>query len=77
MKEGECMYLAKVIKSDNRMYVYDALNNKLATINSKEDLLENESYENFLKMLQEQNQTDIQKQHIEIWIYITMKWEEK
>ena len=49
MKEGECMYLAKVIKSDNRMYVYDALNNKLATINSKEDLLENESYENFLR----------------------------
>lgn len=41
--------LAKVIKSDNRMYVYDALNNKLATINSKEDLLENESYENFLR----------------------------
>lgn len=41
------MYLAKVIKSDNRMYVYDALNNKLATINSEEDLLENESYENF------------------------------
>lgn len=49
MKEGECMYLAKVIKSDNRMYVYDALNNKLATINSEEDLLENESYENFLR----------------------------
>ena len=38
MKEGESMYLAKVIKTGNRLYVYDAFNNKLATINSEKEL---------------------------------------
>ena len=41
MKEGESMYLAKVIKTGNRLYVYDAFNNKLATINSEKELFEN------------------------------------
>lgn len=49
MKEGESMYLAKVIKTGNRLYVYDAFNNKLATINSEKELFENTSYEEFLR----------------------------
>ena len=48
MKEGESMYLAKVIKSENHSYVYDALNNRLATINAEKDLLEDERYAEFL-----------------------------
>lgn len=43
------MYLAKVIKTGNRLYVYDAFNNKLATINSEKELFENTSYEEFLR----------------------------
>lgn len=42
------MYLAKVIKSENHSYVYDALNNRLATINAEKDLLEDERYAEFL-----------------------------
>ena len=42
------MYLSKVIKADNHLYVYDALNNKFATINSENDLLDDNSYVEFL-----------------------------
>lgn len=42
------MYLAKVIKFNDRMYVYDALNNKFAAIHSEEDLMDDSKYANFL-----------------------------
>lgn len=42
------MYLSKVIKSGKRLYVYDALNNRFATINSEKDLLDDNSYVEFL-----------------------------
>ncbi|MXP74075.1 radical SAM protein [Lachnospiraceae bacterium WCA-9-b2] len=52
------MYLSKVIKADNHLYVYDALNNKFATINSENDLLDDNSYVEFLH---DNNFRDIKK----------------
>lgn len=42
------MYLSKIINSGNNMYIYDALNNKFAMINSKEDILDDNKYVDFL-----------------------------
>ena len=52
------MYLSKVIKASNHVYVYDALNNKFATINSEKDLLDDNSYVEFLH---DNNFRDIKK----------------
>lgn len=42
------MYLAKIIKSGNHTYIYDALNNKFALLQSEEDVYNKEKYEAFL-----------------------------
>ncbi|WP_077610058.1 lachnocin radical SAM maturase [Clostridium sp. Marseille-P2415] len=42
------MYLSKIIKSSSNMYIYDALNNNFATINSEEDILDDNKYTDFL-----------------------------
>ncbi|WP_097002967.1 lachnocin radical SAM maturase [Lacrimispora amygdalina] len=42
------MYLSKIINSGSNMYIYDALNNSFATINSEEDFLDDEKYADFL-----------------------------
>lgn len=42
------MYLSKVIKTSNNMYIYDALNNNFATINSEEDIVDDNKYADFL-----------------------------
>lgn len=43
------MYLSKIIKTGNNLYVYDALNNKFALINSEKDILEDNNYAEFLR----------------------------
>nr|WP_286130932.1 lachnocin radical SAM maturase [Clostridium sp. 12(A)] len=42
------MYLAKIIKSSGNTYIYDALNNNFAVINSEADILDDNNYEDFL-----------------------------
>lgn len=42
------MYLSKIIKTSNNMYIYDALNNNFAAINSEEDILDDNKYADFL-----------------------------
>ena len=43
------MYLSKIIKtSKGNMYLYDALNNNFAMINSEEEILDDNKYANFL-----------------------------
>lgn len=42
------MYLSKIIKTNNNMYIYDALNNNFAKINSEEDILDDNKYADFL-----------------------------
>ncbi|WP_459480287.1 lachnocin radical SAM maturase [Clostridium saccharoperbutylacetonicum] len=42
------MYLSKIIKTNSNIYVYDALNNNFATINSEEDILDDNKYTDFL-----------------------------
>lgn len=43
------MYLSKIIKSNNNTYIYDALNNRFARINSDKDILDDDRYNNFLE----------------------------
>lgn len=52
------MYLSKIIKTNSNMYVYDALNNSFAVINSEEDILDDRKYADFLA---ENNFRDIKK----------------
>lgn len=42
------MYLAKIIKSVNHTYIYDALNNKFALLQSEEDIYNKDKYKTFL-----------------------------
>ena len=42
------MFLSKVIKASNHLYIYDALNNRFATIESENDLKDDKSYAEFL-----------------------------
>lgn len=42
------MYLSKIIKTNSNMYIYDALNNNVAVINSEEDILDDNKYADFL-----------------------------
>lgn len=42
------MYLAKIIKSKEHTYLYDALNNKFAVLESEQDILDDEKYVEFL-----------------------------
>ncbi|WP_321835568.1 lachnocin radical SAM maturase [Clostridium butyricum] len=42
------MYLSKIIKTSSNMYLYDALNNNVAKINSEEDILDDNKYADFL-----------------------------
>ena len=42
------MYLSKIIKTRSNMYLYDALNNNVAKINSEEDILDDNKYADFL-----------------------------
>ncbi len=42
------MYLSKIIKTSSNMYIYDTLNNNFATINSEEDILDDNKYADFL-----------------------------
>lgn len=41
------MYLAKIIKSVNHTYIYDALNNKFALLQSEEDIYNKDKYKTF------------------------------
>lgn len=47
-RRKENMYLSKIIKTSNHLYIYDALNNKFAVINSEEDILDDKAYTRFL-----------------------------
>ena len=38
------MYLAKTIKTESGLYIYDALSNKFALVNSEQDLLDDKYY---------------------------------
>lgn len=42
------MYLSKIIKTSNNLYIYDALNNNFVTINSEEDIFDDNKYADFL-----------------------------
>lgn len=42
------MYLSKIIKTKKGIYVYDALNNKFALINSEMDISDDSRYQVFL-----------------------------
>jgi len=42
------MYLSKIIKSSSNMYIYDALNNNFAAINSEDEILDDNKYADFL-----------------------------
>ena len=42
------MYLSKIIKTNNNTYIYDALNNSFAIINSEADILDDSKYADFL-----------------------------
>lgn len=42
------MYLSKIIKRENRTFIYDALNNKFAEIHSEQEILDDKSYAEFL-----------------------------
>lgn len=41
------MYLAKTIKTESGLYIYDALSNKFALVNSEQDLLDDKYYAAF------------------------------
>lgn len=43
------MYLAKTIKTESGLYIYDALSNKFALVNSEQDLLDDKYYAAFLR----------------------------
>lgn len=43
------MYLAKTIKTENGLYIYDALSNKIALVDSEKDTLDDECYAAFLQ----------------------------
>lgn len=43
------MYLAKIIKTGDRVYVYDALNNRFAAVDSEDEVLDDNSYAGFLQ----------------------------
>lgn len=42
------MYLSKIIKTDEHTYVYDALNNKFALLQSEDDIYNESKYADFL-----------------------------
>lgn len=42
------MYLSKIIKTGSNLYIYDALNNSFAIINSEEDIFDDNRYTDFL-----------------------------
>lgn len=42
------MYLSKIIKTGSNLYIYDALNNSFAIINSEEDIFDDNKYTDFL-----------------------------
>lgn len=42
------MYLSKIIKTDSNLYIYDALNNSFAAINSEEEIFDDNKYKDFL-----------------------------
>lgn len=42
------MYLSKIIETSSNLYIYDALNNSFATINSEEDIFDDNKYTDFL-----------------------------
>lgn len=43
------MYLAKVIRTSSNLYIYDALSNNFAAINSEEDISDDNNYIQFLR----------------------------
>lgn len=43
------MYLSKIIRTSKNLYIYDALNNDYALLNSEEDIYDNSKYAEFLR----------------------------